>query len=111
VTAWVYVIEFQKRGLPHIHAIFTLDKRDKWRTAEDVDKHIRAYMDPDDDEELTGLITRFMLHGPCGAANPQCPCMMAGKDGRRYCSKKFPKSFSDVTKLTEDGYCELKRPK
>ena len=34
VISWTYVIEFQKRGLPHIHALLTLDSDYKWRTPE-----------------------------------------------------------------------------
>ena len=38
VVAFVYTIEFQKRGLPHAHIILFLTDADKPRTAEDVDR-------------------------------------------------------------------------
>jgi hypothetical protein len=109
VVAWVYVIEFQKRGLPHIHALFTLAKENKLRTTEDIDKHIRAYMSPDDSEDFRNLITSYMMHGPCGKDNPNQACMVT-KEGRLSCSKGFPKDFQEETKTGEDGYIRYKRP-
>ena len=40
-----------------------------------------------------------MMHGPCGALDPKCPCM---KDGK--CSKRFPKSFQPATTFDADGF-------
>ena len=110
VAGWVYVIEFQKRGLPHMHALITLRREAKWRSPEKINEHVRAYIDPEaDDEELQDLVQRFMLHGPCGRDNPRSPCMV-DDGGKLICSKHFPKDFSDETKIGEDGYCVYKRP-
>jgi len=38
VIGYVWVIEFQKRGLPHCHILIMLDPRDKPVTIEDIDK-------------------------------------------------------------------------
>ena len=38
VVASVYTIEFQKRGLPHMHLLIFLDPNDKIRTPEDADQ-------------------------------------------------------------------------
>lgn len=48
-----------------------------------------------------------MLHGPCGTANPNCPCMVNG-----ICSKNFPKTFHQETHLPHNGhgYPEYRRP-
>ena len=38
------------------------------------------------------IATKFIMHGPCGVANPNSPCMEDGK-----CTKKFPKDFTEQT--------------
>ncbi|CAK1550182.1 unnamed protein product [Leptosia nina] len=40
-----------------------------------------------------------MIHGPCGAINPQSPCMVDGK-----CSKRFPQKLKAETITGYDGY-------
>ncbi len=40
-----------------------------------------------------------MMHGPCGPAFPNAPCM---QDGR--CSKGYPRPFRNETSLDEKGY-------
>ena len=39
-----------------------------------------------------------MVHGPCGADNPKCPCMENG-----CCSKKHPKPFQKQTVVDPDN--------
>ncbi|MCI03859.1 ATP-dependent DNA helicase PIF1, partial [Trifolium medium] len=46
-----------------------------------------------------------MMHGPCGAANVNSPCM----NGSRHCSKFFPKKYKSSTTVDEDGYPSYKR--
>ncbi len=59
----------------------------------------------DPDGLLRGIIGTTMLHGPCGAANPDSPCMRSpGPDRPPVCSKRFPKPFAEVTIIPEDGY-------
>ncbi|GBO17623.1 hypothetical protein AVEN_136571-1 [Araneus ventricosus] len=38
VLTYIYVIEFQKRDLPHAHILLTLDSESKIRTKDDIDK-------------------------------------------------------------------------
>ena len=95
VAAMVWTIEFQKRGLPHAHILLIMDPASKPRTVEDVDDTICAEL-PDERLEplLHDVVTRFMLHHPCGTANPRASCM---RDG--CCRWSFPKAFQEETVL------------
>ena len=111
VSSYVYVVEFQKRGLPHIHLLLTMKPEDKIRTADDVDKFIRAKLPKNRDKNTVyyDICTKFMIHGPCGKYNPNSPCMME-KNGKKICSKGFPKPFQEYTSVNEDGYAIYCRP-
>ena len=51
-----------------------------------------------------------MMHGPCGNANPNCPCMKINDAGKLACSKCFPKSFNPATNITANcSYPEYRR--
>jgi hypothetical protein len=84
VLAIVYVVEFQKRGLPHAHILLILDNNNKIREVEAIDKLISAELpDPNDVEQKRML--EIVLTGPCGTDNPKCVCMVDDK-----CSKGYP---------------------
>jgi hypothetical protein len=70
-----------------------------------VDKHIRAYID-DDDEALKKLIGQYMIHGPCGDDNPKCGCMRT-KKGKAVCRFNYPKKFSEETNFFFDNRKKL----
>lgn len=107
VDAYVYTVEFQKRGLPHAHILIILSEDSKLLTAEDVDNVVCAFLpDPANDRRLFECVTRHMIHGPCGTLNLNSPCMV---DNR--CSKNFPKEYSDETVYISDGgYPKYRRP-
>ena len=93
VVAYVYTIEFQKRGLRHAHIIIFLADADKPRSPEDVDRLVSAEIpDPHFQPEYHNTVKRHMMHGPCGDLNPQCVCMEDGK-----CRKNFPKPLQQQT--------------
>ena len=48
--AYVYTIEFQKRGLPHAHLLFILANEDKIDTADKIDRYVCAEI-PDPSQE------------------------------------------------------------
>ncbi|XP_047129616.2 uncharacterized protein LOC105843059 [Hydra vulgaris] len=105
VVSHVQVIEFQKRGLPHVHILLHLVNADKLETAEDIDSLISAEIpDPAVDPELFEIIKSCMIHGPCGILNPNSPFM---KDGK--CTKKFPKEFNPHTVAIFNGYPRYRR--
>ncbi len=78
--AGIYVIEFQKRGLPHAHILIFFTKDYKPHTVEDIDRMMSAKLPNSETNELAHkTLARCMMHGPCGAAFPNAPCMEKGK--------------------------------
>ncbi|XP_072066853.1 uncharacterized protein [Arachis hypogaea] len=105
VSAVVYTIEFQKRGLPHAHILLFLHKDDKFPTVEDIDKIISAEIhDKETDPEYFDAVEKHMMHGPCGVAKKDSPCMENAK-----CIRHFPKRFVESTTIDDDGYPVYRR--
>ena len=109
VPAQLWVIEFQKRGLPHIHILVILREEDRLTTADTVNEIICAELPPHPDtadtdvakEQLTRLNTIVltnMIHGPCGNNNRNSPCMADGK-----CTKNFPKPLCAHTIIDQNN--------
>ena len=100
VVAHAFVVEFQKRGLPHVHMLVMLAENDKLNNREDYDRIVRAEI-PDRDEEpqFYNLVLKHMIHGPCGALNKTSSCMK-----NEICKKDFPKRFSIFTVQGNDAY-------
>ena len=98
--AHIYVIEWQKRGLPHAHILICLAHEDKIQTSEQVDLIVKAEIpDPSINKLAYETVTSCLMHGPCGPQFPFSPCM---KDGK--CSKHFPKVHNPSTLLANDKY-------
>jgi hypothetical protein len=105
-VAYVYTIEFQKRGLPHMHNLIFLKEPYKLNTTEAIDSCISAcWPDPQSQPLLFETVKRCMVHGPCGTANPNSPCMENGK-----CTKGYPKPFTEFTTMDEHGFPLYFRP-
>jgi len=103
---YVFTIEFQKRGLPHMHMLLSLSPLFRPTSSEHVDSMIRAtWPDPIHEPRLFEIVKHSMVHGPCGPAKPAASCMKEGK-----CSKGFPKPFQAQTVMTRDGYPIYARP-
>ncbi|XP_012828012.1 PREDICTED: uncharacterized protein LOC105949272 [Erythranthe guttata] len=101
----VCTIEFQKRGLPHAHILLWLDNDAKPKCSADTDRMICAEIpDKKTDRKMYNLVEKYMIHGPCGHANLNSPCM---KDG--VCTKRFPKKFVQRTEADPDGYPVYRR--
>ena len=80
-VAHIGVVEFQKRGLPHLHLLVTLAPEYKPNSPETIDRIITAEI-PDPAEGRQQAVTHqricdFMLHRKCGEFNPTAPCMVA----------------------------------
>ncbi|XP_012841939.1 PREDICTED: uncharacterized protein LOC105962187 [Erythranthe guttata] len=105
IRAHVCTIEFQKRGLPHAHILLWLDNDAKPKCSADIDRMICAEIpDKKTDRKMYNLVEKYMIHGPCGHANLNSPCM---KDG--VCTKRFPKKFVQRTEADPDGYPVYRR--
>lgn len=104
--AHTYVIEFQKRGLPHVHMLIFLKREDKLLNTDKIDEIVSAEI-PDKIKypRLFELVKKFMIHGPCGKQNKGSPCMDIDKE---VCTKRFPKEFSERTIVTS-GYPKYRR--
>ena len=98
-------VEFQKRGLPHVHILVWL--KDKIQPSQ-IDSLISAeFPDPEEDPELFRIVKAHMVHGPCGPQNPNCPCMVEEiKNGikKKVCSKKYPRELRKDTISDNDGF-------
>uniref|UniRef100_A0ABD2XAK4 ATP-dependent DNA helicase n=1 Tax=Trichogramma kaykai TaxID=54128 RepID=A0ABD2XAK4_9HYME len=104
VLSYISTVEFQKRGLPHVHLIVTLHPDNSFNTFEDIDKHICAEI-PVDDKHLQKLVIKYMLHGP---HTPKTPCYV---ENQEKCKKKFPKNFQYETQFQKNGYPLYRRRK
>ena len=82
----MYTVEWQKRGLPHIHLLLWLTNKLR---SDQIDNVITAEI-PNKDKEpvLYDTVARHMIHGPCGALNLNSPCINNGK-----CWKNFQRHF------------------
>ncbi|KAG4920916.1 hypothetical protein JHK82_049857 [Glycine max] len=101
----MYTIEFQKRGLPHVHLLLFLHPGNKYPSSDEIDQIISVEIpSQQDDPELYSLVKNHMVHGPCGTLNLGSPCMEEGK-----CSRFYPKMFQPHTILDADGFPVYRR--
>jgi len=78
--AGIYVVEFQKPGLPHAHILIFFTEDCKPHTVEDVDRMISVELLNSETNKLAHeTVARCMMHGPCGATFLNAPCMEEGK--------------------------------
>ena len=107
----VYVIEFQKRGLPHAHIVVILNPVDRPRGAQDIDAMSSAEIPPlpaaDDTSEaaraqrkLRDLVLEHMVHNDCsGTRGCTCPCWDATK---KRCAGNFPFAYQDASTIGDE---------
>ncbi|ONM35627.1 DNA helicase-like protein [Zea mays] len=101
IRAYVYVVEFQKRVLPHVHFLLIMQRKYKLTCPDQYDHLISAEI-PDKKKypELYKMVIKHMMHGPCGLLNPKCPCTK----GRASCKNHYPRAFSNATSQGKDSY-------
>ncbi len=100
VSAIVYRIEWQSRGLPHMHMLVILASH--INSVEDVDNIVCAEIpDPDYHPMLHELVRQFHIHKPCDTCG-SASCRQKSLDGT--CYRQFPKRMMRTTNLSEDGF-------
>ncbi len=98
--AKIYVIECQKRGLSHAHIFIFFAEDRKPHTVEYVDHMISAELPNLEINRLAHeTIARCMMHGPCGTAFPNAPCM---EDSNA--KKQYPRKFQYEMMTDVNGY-------
>nr|GFA73948.1 DNA helicase [Tanacetum cinerariifolium] len=100
VIGVLHTIKFQKRGLPHCHTLVWVDSASRIRIAKDIVRFVSAELPyPRTNLEGYNILSKPMLHGPCGAPSFKALCI---KDDK--CSKKFLKKFNQKTFFDENGH-------
>ncbi|XP_027166434.1 uncharacterized protein LOC113766438 [Coffea eugenioides] len=108
VAAYTYVIEFQKRGLPHAHFLIILKPSSKLYSTDSYDKIVSAEIpDQSKNPHLFNMVRRHMIHGPCGKRNPTNVCMQG--EHQRKCRNNYPKPFADKTFHGDNAYPTYQR--
>uniref|UniRef100_K7N0X6 Helitron helicase-like domain-containing protein n=1 Tax=Glycine max TaxID=3847 RepID=K7N0X6_SOYBN len=94
----MYIVEFQKRGLPHVHLLLFLHAN-KYPSPNDIDHIISAEIPSQkDDQELYKLVQNHMVHGPCGILRPTSPCMRNRCNGDGYPAYRRRNTGRTITK-------------
>lgn len=102
VRAYVWRIEWQARGLPHVHLLIILV--DPIVTTRQVDEFVCAEIpDPVMQPILHELCANFQLHTPCDT-NAESGCRN-GKD----CKRHFPKDMSRCTVILNNAFPKYRR--
>jgi hypothetical protein len=106
VKAYTYVVEFQKRGLPHAHFLLIMTGKYKLTCPEQYDRLISAEL-PNKQKypELYKMVVKHMMHGPCGTLNKNCQCTK----NRKSCKNFYPRSFNATTIQGKDSYLLYRR--
>ena len=102
--AHVSTVEWQKRGLPHLHCLLWLDEPSKPRP-KDYDNFVKAEIpDKNHDPALHKLVMTHMIHGPFCNRSFQCH-----SNDDRQCKFKFPKAFCPATLSGDRAYPVYRR--
>jgi hypothetical protein len=78
VVAYCWTVEFQQRGLPHMHALFFVRPEDKPHRPEIIDAVVSAQFPDPSDSVYFEAVCKHMIHGPCGVLNQKHYCMKNG---------------------------------
>jgi hypothetical protein len=105
VLAYVWRVEWQARGLPHIHMLLILAQR--VLAVDRIDSIVCAeFPDPMSYPDHHDAVQQFMLHTPCDV-RPHLGCRKDRQDGS--CARKYPKSLVHSSRIRHDGFPEYRR--
>ncbi len=123
-VAFLAVVEWQKRSLPHCHLVAFISADDRPCTHIDIDKFVSAEIpDQQKNPRLYGYVATYMYHHRCDDPNRRESCRVANKklvNCKRHpkyggvpdntkececyvCSKHFPHKFAANSELVEGG--------
>ena len=97
-VAHIHTVEYQKRGLPHMHLLIFVNYNSCLNTPDDVDEMIRAEF-PDEtlEPELHALVIKYMVHGPCDSQ-----CLDATT---KQCTKRLSKAIQRGYRIKRKFIC------
>ncbi|XP_022888792.1 uncharacterized protein LOC111404232 [Olea europaea var. sylvestris] len=106
IVAHIYMVEFQKRGLPHVHFLLIFNCAHKIVCAEQVDKIVSyEILDENKYSHLHSVIVRHNMHGRCGNLNPKNVCMLKTTG----CKNKYPRDYCNTIIFGDNLYPLYKR--
>ena len=93
VVAHIHVIEFQKRGLSHVHIIIILQEGYKILSKDQFDRYVSIkFPNKELYPDLYELIVKNMIHNPCGKYMSIKSCIVNDK-----CKFHHPRDFCSRT--------------
>jgi hypothetical protein len=104
VQAFVWRIEWQARGMPHVHLLVILET--PISTIRQIDAVISAEIpDPAVHPELYSIVQEFQIHTPCDR-DPTSGC----RDNPQHkCKRHFPKDMARATTILGNKYPKYRR--
>jgi hypothetical protein len=104
----VHSVEFQKRGLPHVHILVKFESN--CLTSDAIDKIVSAEM-PDNHEDAE-LVRRFMVHKHPLPTEPASKyCQREDEHGNRTCRFCYPQPLQQTTTIDAEGHVHYRRQK
>jgi hypothetical protein len=82
-----------------------MDRKYKITFPEQYDRPISAELLNKKYPVLYKMVTKHMMHGPCGVLNRECPCTK----GHDSCKSRYPRPFRDTTIQGKDSYLVYRR--
>lgn len=103
----VYTIEYQKRGLPHMHLLVFLYLTDQFLEISQIDEVICAKLltlETNPTGKLIKIITSIMFYCPCRNINLYSPCISNAQDDLPKYIKCYPCNFLEETSIHKISY-------